>query len=87
MVGASAAATEAAMCRMAATTSGTFLPTRSERGPTTSCPTAKPTVVPVRVNCTIAGSTPKPDWMAGNAGKYMSIVNGPSAVGVPSTRM
>ena len=65
----SAAPREAAMCTAVARISGIRRPNLSLSGPTTSWPSAKPTVVPVRVSCTAASETPRLASSAGKAGR------------------
>ena len=66
--------------------SGIRRPTASESGPTSSCPNASPTSVPVSVSCTAAALACRSVVIVGSDGRYMSIVSGPSAVRKPSTR-
>ena len=65
----SAAPTDAAMCTAVARMRGIRRPNLSLNGPTTSCPRAKPTVVPVRVSWTAASDTPRLASKAGKAGR------------------
>ena len=67
--------------------SGTRRPTLSLSGPTMSWPSANPTIVPVRVSWMAAAVVSKSASSTGKAGRYRSIVNGPSAVSAPSRTM
>jgi len=60
-------------------------PKRSDSGPITSCPRPSPSRVPVSVNCTVAEDVSRSVLIVGSAGRYMSMVNGPSAMSAPST--
>jgi cell division septation protein DedD len=87
MFGAIATARLAATCTAVARMSGIRRPARSLHGPTTSCPRPNPTAVAVSVSWMSALETSSSLSSAGNAGRYRSTVNGPSAVSAPSTRM
>ena len=64
-----AAPREAVMWTAVARIRGSRRPNLSLSGPTTSCPSANPTVVPVSVSCTAAAETPRFSSSAGNAGR------------------
>ena len=64
-----AAPREAAMWTAVARIRGSRRPNLSLSGPTTSCPSAKPMVVPVSVSCTAASETPRLSSSDGNAGR------------------
>jgi len=57
----------------------------TDSGPTINWPSAKPANVPVRVSCTTDEDTERSSAILGSAGRYMSIVSGPSATMTPST--
>ena len=86
MLGANAASTEATACVPRPSTSGRLRPKASESGPINSCPKARPPSIPVRVSCVADSETPRSAEMIGKAGRYMSIVSGPSAISAPRTR-
>ena len=46
---------------------------------------ASPASVPVSVSCTTDDDTDKSSAICGSAGRYMSMVSGPSATSRPST--
>ncbi len=85
MVGASAQSSEAAACAQMPTTSGRRRPKASESGPMTSWPTARPSSMPVSVSWTAESLARRSSAIRGNAGRYMSMVSGPSAISAPST--
>ena len=85
--GATVIASEAATCRAAPASNGRRRPRASESGPITSCPNASPTRVPVSVSCAVDDVVARSAVRAGSAGRYMSIVSGPSATSAPSTRI
>ena len=78
---------EASMCSTIPASSGRRRPSESDSGPTTSCPRARPASVPVSVSCATEEDTPSSSAMRGRAGRYMSMVSGPSATMAPSTRI
>jgi hypothetical protein len=86
MFGAIATPMLAPTCTVVARMSGSRRPMRSLHGPTSSCPIANPSVVAVRVSWMSAVATSRSVSITGNAGRYRSIVNGPSAVSAPRTR-
>src|SRR3954452_20075231 len=65
--------------------SGSRRPIRSLSGPTTSWPSASPATHAVSVSCTCDAPEPSVRAIWGNAGRYMSIDNGPIALTAPST--
>lgn len=67
------------------TTSGRRRPKASESGPITNWPRASPRSMPVSVSWTAESVAWRSSAMRGNAGRYMSIVSGPSAISAPST--
>src|SRR5579859_255779 len=85
MVGASAQAALAATHTAVPASMRGRRPKRSDNGPMTSCPNAKPTMKVVNVSWIVAALVP--NWAAidGNADRYMSIDNGATAVSKPST--
>ncbi len=87
MFGARAQHTDAAMCSAVPAISGARRPTASESGPISSCPRARPMRVPVRVSWTAAEVVPRSSTIEGSAGRYMSMVSGPTAISEPRTRM
>ena len=66
---------------------GFFLPNFSNRGPYTNCPTEMPIKKLDNDNITCSTDVYKLTAIAGNAGRYMSIENGPIAVSKPSMRI
>src|SRR3954471_1115843 len=83
--GASTQRIDAAMCNTMPAISGRLRPSESESGPTINWPSANPANVPVRVSCTTDDDTERSSAILGSAGRYMSIVSGPSATMTPST--
>jgi hypothetical protein len=69
MSGASAAATDAAMCSAVESMRGRRRPTLSLQGPTMSWPRPNPIIVPVSVIWMAAAFTPSSASSAGNAGR------------------
>src|SRR3954468_17087593 len=65
--------------------SGSPRPIRSLSAPTTSWPSASPATHAVSVSCTCDAPEPSVRAIWGNAGRYMSIDNGPIALTAPST--
>ena len=86
MVGATAHASEATAWVAIPTTSGRRRPNASDSGPITSWPTARPRSIPVSVSCTAESLARRSSPICGKAGRYMSIVSGPSAISAPRTR-
>ncbi len=84
-VGASAHSSEAPACAQIPMTSGRRRPKASDSGPMTSWPTERPSSMPVSVSCTAESPAWRSSAIRGNAGRYMSIVSGPSAISAPST--
>src|SRR5579863_8025317 len=64
--------------------SGRLRPKRSERVPWVSWPTDRPANQAARVSCAEPGGAPNECSSAGKAGRYMSVVAGPTAVRKPS---
>lgn len=60
-----------------------FLPYLSLNGPKKSCPTASPMRLVVSPTCTFVGVVLKISAIAGNVGKYISVINGPNADNIP----
>jgi hypothetical protein len=87
MFGASTHNTDATMCRTMPTISGRRRPSESDSGPTISWPSASPASVPVKVSWATDDDTPNSSPMPGSAGRYMSMVSGPSATRAPRTRI
>src|SRR3954451_4041032 len=83
MLGATSTSSEASTCSAVPAMSGRRRPNRSESGPSTSCPSASPTRVPVRVSWTAADVVSSSVVIVGSAGRYMSMVSGPSATKAP----
>ncbi len=77
--------TDASMCSTMPAISGRLRPSESDSGPTISWPSANPASVPVRVSCTTDEDTERSSAIFGSAGRYMSMVSGPSATMTPST--
>ena len=73
------------MCSAIPASSGARRPNASDSGPMTSWPSARPASVPVSVSCTAAAVVAKSSVIAGSAGRYMSMVNGPIAMSEPSS--
>ncbi len=74
-------------CTAVPMTSGSLRPTASENGPITSWPRPSPSSVPVSVSWAAADVVSRSSAIAGRAGRYMSMVSGPSAISAPSTRI
>ena len=87
MSGASMHSTDASMCSTIPAINGRRRPSESDSGPTTSWPSANPARVPVSVSCATDDDTLSSSAMLGRAGRYMSIVSGPSATREPSTKI
>ena len=85
MLGASAQSTDAKRCATTPVMRGRRRPRASESGPMTSCPRPSPTSMPVIVACAAASVVARSAVRLGSAGRYMSMVSGPSAVSEPST--
>ena len=85
MFGANRHTTDATMCSTMPAISGRRRPSESDSGPTISWPSASPASVPVSVSCTTDDDTDRSSAMRGSAGRYMSMVSGPSATSRPST--
>ena len=85
MLGATRHSSDASTCTPTPPSSGRLRPNVSERGPTSSWPSASPASVPVRVSWTAADVVPRSSTIVGSAGRYMSIVSGPSAISAPRT--
>src|SRR4051812_13420309 len=83
--GASMQRIDAAMCSTMPAIRGRLRPSESDSGPTINWPSANPANVPVRVSCTTDDDTERSSAILGRAGRYMSIVSGPSATMTPST--
>lgn len=66
---------------------GFLLPYLSEIGPQNNCPIANPPRKVDRDICTLFISVFKSFAILGNAGKYMSIARGPSAVRLTSVKI
>ena len=73
------------MCSTMPAISGLRRPSESDSGPMISWPSASPASVPVSVNCTTDEDTDSSSAIRGSAGRYMSMVSGPSATSRPST--
>ena len=54
--------------------------------PNRSCPAARPIILNVKPSCTIGIEVWKHSVIAGNAGRYMSVTNGPNAVSEPRSK-
>src|SRR5699024_2720872 len=67
------------------TSNGPRRPQASLIGPITNCPNESPSIIAVSVSCTCASAVPNASVICGNAGKYMSVANGPMAVISPRT--
>ena len=85
MLGARAQSTEANRWPTTPAISGRRRPTASESGPMTSWPTPRPTSMPVIVAWAADSVVARSAVRFGRAGRYMSIVSGPSAVSEPRT--
>ena len=66
---------------------GFFLPKRSSNGPYNNCPKEIPIKKLDNESVTCATVVCRPLAMSGNAGRYISIENGPIAVSKPNMRM
>ena len=86
-VGARMQSTDAAMCSTMPAISGRLRPSESDSGPTISWPRANPASVPVKVSWMTDEDTARSSAIFGSAGRYMSMVSGPSATITPSTRI
>ena len=84
--GATRISSDASTCTPTPASSGRRRPKVSDRGPTSSWPSASPTSVPVNVSWTAADVVSRSSTIVGSAGRYMSIVSGPSAISAPRTR-
>src|SRR5579859_1849145 len=67
-----------------ATINGRLRPNRSERVPWVNWPTDRPANQAARVSCAEPGGAPNECSSAGKAGRYISVVAGPTAVRKPS---
>ncbi len=85
MLGANRQTSDATMCSTMPAISGRRRPSESDSGPMTSWPSASPASVPVSVNCTTDDDTERSSAIRGSAGRYMSMVSGPSATSRPRT--
>ena len=65
---------------------GRLRPNRSDSVPWVIWPTARPANQAARVSCAVPGSVPKLASTAGNAGRYMSVAAGPTAMKKPRRR-
>ena len=83
MFGASALSTDATTCTPVPISSGVRRPNASESGPTMSWPSARPSSVPVSVSWTVGDVVASSSVIVGSAGRYMSMVSGPSAMSAP----
>src|SRR3954447_5202767 len=83
MLGATRTSSDAITCSAVPAMSGRRRPNQSDNGPSTSCPRANPTSVPVRVSWTAADVVSSWVVIVGRAGRYMSMVSGPSATKAP----
>src|SRR5690625_190370 len=77
--------TEATVNTAIPISSGRRRPSASLIGPMINCPSDRPSIIEVNVNCTCASTAPRSSVICGNAGRYMSVANGPVAVSRPST--
>ena len=68
-VGADAANSDATMCSDRPAMRGLRRPIASASGPTSSCPSPRPSRIPVRVPCTCDSVAPSSSAMAGIAGR------------------
>jgi hypothetical protein len=66
---------------------GFFLPKRSSNGPYNNCPTEIPIKKLDSESVTCATVVCRFFAISGNAGKYISMENGPIAVSIPSIRI
>ena len=66
---------------------GFFLPNLSSNGPYNNCPTEMPTKKLDKESVTCATVVCNPLAISGNAGRYISIENGPIAERSPRIRM
>ena len=64
--------------------SGRLRPKRSDSVPWVICPIARPANQAASVSCAEPGGAPNEASIAGKAGRYMSVVDGPTAVRKPS---
>ncbi|CAH0266320.1 hypothetical protein SRABI83_03523 [Arthrobacter sp. Bi83] len=78
--GARAQATDATAIRIVPATRGMRRPRWSLKGPPTSWPSPIPAKNVVRVNCTADAVVPNSCDTRGNAGTYMSVASGATAV-------
>ncbi len=85
MFGANRQTSDASMCSTMPAISGLRRPSESDSGPTISWPRANPASVPVSVSCATDEDTDRSSAILGSAGRYMSMVSGPSATRAPST--
>ena len=85
MFGANRHNSDASMCSTMPAISGLRRPSESDSGPTISWPSANPARVPVSVSCATDDETDRSSAIFGSAGRYMSMVSGPSATNAPST--
>ena len=60
--------------------SGRRRPKRSDSVPCVTCPRASPANHVASVSCAVPGAVPKECSTAGNAGRYMSVAAGPTAM-------
>lgn len=63
---------------------GNRRPYLSLSGPKNICPAAKPIMLVVKPNCTAAAEVLKYFVIDGSVGRYMSVMNGPNALSIPS---
>ena len=85
MFGANRQSSDASMCSTMPAISGLRRPSESDSGPTISWPSANPASVPVSVSCATDEDTDRSSAILGSAGRYMSMVSGPSATRAPRT--
>ena len=85
MFGANRHSSDASMCSTMPAISGLRRPSESDSGPTISWPSANPARVPVSVSCATDEDTDRSSAIFGSAGRYMSMVSGPSATKAPRT--
>src|SRR5690554_3186122 len=67
--------------------SGGRRPVRSDIGPTTPCPSARPMKKTASVACTAPALAPRSLAIAGKAGRYMSMERGAKAISDPRITM
>ncbi len=84
--GASAHAAEATVYPTRPASSGRRRPSESLTGPAISCPTAIPSMHPVRVSWPVEALAPRSRVSEGRPGRYMSIDSGPNADSAPRIR-